>query len=277
VARPSVDVVDLQTLPKTIGIEHTDRVNRFQRLAKMQGTRPPEIDEMQVSVGQLSGVDYAVPVVRVRFEEKVFFDFNRDTVRGDAAPVLDIMAENMKRDVPDAQLTVLGHTDAIGSDAYNKDLSLRRAASVMKALIDRGVRVAQLSTVAVGESQPVASNLTDGGRDLNRRVEFMISADERANLALVHKRRINRDFLRTTQAEKTAPAKAQDLKVLKPEVWDDPAKASAAPVKLKQTGSVTTSEPMSQAEIAKLAPPPDVRLMKPKEYQQAKLDNEFGL
>jgi outer membrane protein OmpA-like peptidoglycan-associated protein len=134
-------VVDIKSLPDTIGIEHQDRVNRFARLAHMAGIRPPEVDEMQLGAGQVPGFNYPIPVVRVRFEERVFFDFDKYTVRPEAERVLDLMAENMKRDVPDAQLTVLGHTDAIGSDQYNDDLSGRRAASVIQQLYARDVRL----------------------------------------------------------------------------------------------------------------------------------------
>jgi hypothetical protein len=99
-----------------------------------------------------------------------------------------VIAENMKRDVPDAALTVLGHTDAIGSDAYNIDLSRRRAEAVMRALVARGVNPDQLSEVAIGKRQPIAPNDTAEGRALNRRVEFMISPALSANLAAVQQR-----------------------------------------------------------------------------------------
>ena len=89
----------------------------------------------------------------------------------------------MRRDVPDAQLTLLGHTDAIGSDQFNEDLSMRRARNVFQALVNRGVNPAQLSTVAIGKNQPIASNETEEGRARNRRVEFLISASQDANLA----------------------------------------------------------------------------------------------
>ncbi len=68
--------------------------------------------------GEAPGVELPVPVVRVVFPEQALFDFDADTPRPEVAAILDLVAENMRRDVPDAQLTLLGHTDAIGSEQY---------------------------------------------------------------------------------------------------------------------------------------------------------------
>ena len=105
----------------------------------------------------------------------------------------------MKGDVPDAALTVLGHTDAIGTDAYNIALSRRRAESVMAALAARGVNPAQLSEVAIGKRQPIAPNDTAAGRALNRRVEFLISPALSANLAAVQQYVASESYFETRQ------------------------------------------------------------------------------
>ena len=91
--------------------------------------------------------------------------------------VIKLIAQNMLRDVPDAALTILGHTDSTGTDAYNIDLSRRRALAVMAMLAGDGVDPEQMTTVAIGDHQPVAPNDTPEGRALNRRVEFLISAE----------------------------------------------------------------------------------------------------
>ena len=65
-----------------------------------------------------------------------------------------------------------GDTDSIGTDAYNQGLSERRAESVRSHLVDRGVSASRLTAVGYGESQPIASNETEEGRALNRRVEL---------------------------------------------------------------------------------------------------------
>jgi outer membrane protein OmpA-like peptidoglycan-associated protein len=71
-------------------------------------------------------------------------------------------------------IEVAGHTDSTGSDAYNQQLSERRASAVAAYLATRSVRSDRVTTVGVGESRPVASNDTDAGRQLNRRVELTL-------------------------------------------------------------------------------------------------------
>ncbi len=271
----NVGIVDIKSLPDTIGIEHQDRINRFNRMAAMVGIQPPVVDDMQLGAGQVPGFNYPIPVVRVRFEERVFFDFNKETMLPEATKILDVMAENMKRDVPDAQLTILGHTDAIGSDTYNFDLSRRRALSVMQELYSRGVRLSQMSTVAVGKTQPVAPNRTDEGRARNRRVEFMISASEQANLTLVSKRRIIAEWLTVDQAEQPMEKVSVPLAVLAPVLSASPTQGPS--LQLAQTGSVQAKQPMPEAEAAKVAPQPDIKLMPLKEFHQAQLNHEFEL
>ncbi len=172
---------------ETVDIESADRIARFRRLAGLDGVAPPAITQVIVAPGEVPGLDAPVPVVRVVFPEQALFDFDADTPRPGTAAILDLVAENMRRDVPDAQLTLLGHTDAIGPEQYNYALSARRARAVFQALVDRGVDPGQLSTVAIGKDQPIAPNTTAEGRARNRRVEFLISAYLDANLAVVRR------------------------------------------------------------------------------------------
>ena len=69
---------------------------------------------------------------------------------------------------------VKGHTDSVGSDAYNDKLSLRRAESVAAYLVSQGVDADKVKTAGLGESQPLADNATDDGRAQNRRVEIFV-------------------------------------------------------------------------------------------------------
>lgn len=101
----------------------------------------------------------------------VNFDFDVDTPREDSLPTLVNIALSLK-DCPEVVVEVGGHTDSKGSDAYNIDLSQRRMNSVKTILVSNGVRESQIVAVGYGESKPIATNKTDKGRALNRRVEF---------------------------------------------------------------------------------------------------------
>ncbi|MEW9854786.1 OmpA family protein [Novosphingobium sp. M1R2S20] len=87
---------------------------------------------------------------------------------------LDRVAQSMVQ-YPNSLIDVYGHTDSTGSDAYNLDLSKRRADAVARYLISRGVSSARIQTQGMGESYPVADNTTAEGRSLNRRVEIKIT------------------------------------------------------------------------------------------------------
>ncbi len=102
----------------------------------------------------------------------IYFDYNSDKIKPESEPVLKEIAEAMK-DNPDWKLTVDGHTDGIGGDAPNLDLSKRRAASVKQALTTRFSIVAdRLETNGYGKSRPIDRNDTLEGRARNRRVEL---------------------------------------------------------------------------------------------------------
>ncbi len=102
----------------------------------------------------------------------IYFDFNKDTIKPESEPVLKEIVQAMT-DNPDWKLTVEGHTDNIGGDAYNLDLSRRRAAAVKQALVTQyHIAPDRLSTDGFGASRPVATNDTLEGRARNRRVEL---------------------------------------------------------------------------------------------------------
>jgi outer membrane protein OmpA-like peptidoglycan-associated protein len=105
----------------------------------------------------------------------VHFQFDKATLTPSDKQVLDKIATRLKQEAPTARLTVTGHTDSVGSDAYNQKLSDKRAHSVVEYLIQQGVpRSSFVSVVGAGESQPVADNKTADGRAMNRRTEIKI-------------------------------------------------------------------------------------------------------
>ena len=102
----------------------------------------------------------------------IYFDFNKDTIKPESETVLKEIVQAMT-DNPSWKLTVEGYTDNIGGDAYNLDLSKRRAAAVKQALVARyHIAADRLSTNGFGASRPVDTNDTLEGRARNRRVEL---------------------------------------------------------------------------------------------------------
>ena len=100
---------------------------------------------------------------------KILFDFDSAELRPESIEELERVVKFMG-DVPFATVLVEGHTDSIGSDAYNMGLSDRRAKAVFDYLSSRGVNPARMSSVGYGETRPIADNATDEGRQQNRRV-----------------------------------------------------------------------------------------------------------
>ncbi len=103
----------------------------------------------------------------------VNFEFAKAGLIPASAATLDVVADVLRR-YPGLRVEVGGHTDDRGSDATNDRLSQRRAESVMAYLVASGVTQGRLSAVGYGERRPVASNDTETGRALNRRVEFVV-------------------------------------------------------------------------------------------------------
>lgn len=102
----------------------------------------------------------------------IYFDFNSDRIKPQSQRVLQQIATILKKN-PDWKLSVAGHTDNVGDDAFNLDLSKRRAAAVKAALVTQyHIAANRLDTSGYGASRPVASNDTIEGRARNRRVEL---------------------------------------------------------------------------------------------------------
>jgi OmpA-OmpF porin, OOP family len=111
---------------------------------------------------------------RLSLSDSIHFDTGRDTIKPESFRVLDQVAALINQHAELKRIRVEGHTDNVGSAAYNKDLSGRRATSVMRHLVARGVASARLEAAGYGFDKPIASNETALGRARNRRVEFTI-------------------------------------------------------------------------------------------------------
>lgn len=108
------------------------------------------------------------------FELKnIFFDHNKKTLKPESYVELNRLVKIM-RDFPEILVEIGGHTDAVGSDNYNRNLSQGRAQSVVNYLVGQGIASRQFKAQGYGESSPVATNDTGEGRAKNRRVEFKV-------------------------------------------------------------------------------------------------------
>lgn len=109
----------------------------------------------------------------LRMPAGITFDFNSYSVRPEFQATLNEVASTLAA-YPQTYVDVLGHTDSVGSDAYNQTLSEQRAQAVASYLTARGVNTARIATRGYGETMPIASNDTDAGRAQNRRVEIKV-------------------------------------------------------------------------------------------------------
>ena len=110
---------------------------------------------------------------KVTFAADVLFDFDKATIKPAGKSKLDDLAAKVKA-VNLEVVIAIGHTDSIGSDAYNQKLSVRRAESVKAYLVSKGIEPNRVYTEGKGKKQPVASNKTKDGRQKNRRVEIEV-------------------------------------------------------------------------------------------------------
>jgi OOP family OmpA-OmpF porin len=107
----------------------------------------------------------------VVIQADALFDFDKSVLRPDGRKNIDDAVAKLKG--VDLELVIAtGHTDSVGSDAYNQSLSERRAAAVKEYLVSKGIPASKITTIGKGESQPVATNKTAEGRQKNRRVDI---------------------------------------------------------------------------------------------------------
>ncbi len=116
--------------------------------------------------------------IQVTFESGLLYDFDSDVVKPAARQNLAALAASLEK-YPESDLLILGHTDSVGTDAYNKRLSVRRADAAAEYLVSRGVARSRIGTGGLGEEEPVASNADDAGRVRNRRIEVAIYASRK--------------------------------------------------------------------------------------------------
>ena len=106
--------------------------------------------------------------------DDVLFDFDKSNIKSEAGAILDRLVAFMNEN-KDKRVALSGHTDSIGTPAYNQKLSERRVNSVKDYVVKKGVNSGRISGQGFGESKPIADNKTKEGRAKNRRVEIKVN------------------------------------------------------------------------------------------------------
>jgi outer membrane protein OmpA-like peptidoglycan-associated protein len=114
----------------------------------------------------------------VEFNSKILFGFDKSDLSADARKNLGDLVTILKK-YPDTNIEIQGHTDDKGTDVYNQGLSERRASAVAAFLTSNAVNSSRITTRGYGETAPKYSNATEDGQSQNRRVEFLITANEK--------------------------------------------------------------------------------------------------
>ena len=137
---------------------------------------PPAVVVPPAPAPRPAPVPVAPPKVvseKVTYAADAFYDFDKATLKPEGKAKLDELASKIKDFTLEVVIAV-GHTDSIGSDAYNQKLSLRRAESVKAYLVSKGIEANRVYTEGKGKKQPLADNKTADGRAKNRRVEIEV-------------------------------------------------------------------------------------------------------
>lgn len=121
--------------------------------------------------------------IKLTFDSGILFEVNKSNLSGQSMTNLTDLGVILNK-YDDTNVLIEGHTDADGTESYNQTLSEQRANSVKAYLVTQAVTSGRVTTVGYGETQPVADNTTAGGKQLNRRVEVAIMANEKLKKAM---------------------------------------------------------------------------------------------
>ncbi len=143
---------------------------------------PPPPAPIAVYTGPTLPIEQSERGVQIFLPSAVLFDIGKaDFKAADAAPYLERIAQLLKTKTS-KNVSIEGHTDNVGSAASNQALSVARAQSLLKALAERGVPEGRMVAVGYAFNRPIASNATDEGKKLNRRVELLILDEKVATI-----------------------------------------------------------------------------------------------
>lgn len=136
-----------------------------------------QASDLNRDLGENATVQRVGEGIAVTFASGILFPYNSVDIQPAGRENLRQLAQSLQR-YPGTEVLIVGHTDNTGSDAYNMDLSNRRAEAAKNYLVSNGIPFDRIRTAGRGESEPIASNETESGRQQNRRVEIAIFASQ---------------------------------------------------------------------------------------------------
>ncbi|HHL43096.1 MAG TPA: OmpA family protein [Hellea balneolensis] len=217
---------------KTVELEHNDRKNRLARLS-IGGAKPEfHTEYLLPSEHKLPNYSVPIPVLRVVFDNDVFFDTGKAEIRPEAFSVLQTISKNLNKEPSDVALFVVGHTDKVGNSDYNYNLGLRRANAVAEALARRGIYQANIYRLSFGEDAPRDKGNSKLANMRNRRVEFLFSANVEAATLWVKK----------TAVIPCVAKDKSDVKTCKREVKIEVKKVEVSPERQKEIVALNKAE-----------------------------------
>lgn len=131
---------------------------------------PAPVEESPVKAPEAEVIPDQVDAALVL--QGVNFEFNKDELTSEARTSLDNVTKKLQ-DLPEVRVRIVGYTDNTGTERYNVNLSVRRAESVKRYLVEKGISASRLETAGRGDREPIATNETEEGRAQNRRIEFV--------------------------------------------------------------------------------------------------------
>ena len=137
-----------------------------------------QAEKLKKDLDVVADVERVGEGIKITMKSGVLFDFNSSKINPSVNDNLIKFAETLKQ-YPDTEILVAGHTDNVGTEAYNMKLSQQRADAVAAILKANNVSRSRLTVLGYGEKDPVADNTVESGREQNRRVEFAIVADDK--------------------------------------------------------------------------------------------------
>ena len=155
------------------GIDHPDCVAKKAEPAKPAAPAAPATPAAPAAPTAPAPAAAAPTSVKqaITIQAEALFDFDKSVLKPDGKKSIDDAVAKMQQ--VDVQVVIAtGHTDSVGTDAYNQKLSERRATTVKEYMVSKGIAAAKITTLGKGETQPVATNKTKEGRAKNRRVDI---------------------------------------------------------------------------------------------------------